>query len=338
MTIMMMIIEMLSALLALCERNTQVDGEFPYKWPVMWNVDVLVWCQPGHWHYVTVMPLRIKISFRRYCDWIHNQRLITLMRSLYMAHHFDAFIVSGSSLWCVHFIWLITLMRSLYMAHHFDAFIVYGSSLWCIHCIWLITMMRSLHMAHHFDAFIVSTHWGWVTHICVSKINHHWFKIMACRLIGTKPLSEPMLIHCKFGSWNKFLWNFNENSNLFIQENVFKNVACEIAAIYCGRHLLIWIITTIMVSTIGGIRIGNLGVGKVALRSPGIIIGKGVGHAHGVVHLLVTVTVTALRTLCLGNRRGAFPARYTNTSRLLQDKGLSLWKQNKTNKKELTRK
>ena len=174
MTIMMMIIEMLSALLALCERNTQVDGEFPYKWPVMWNVDVLVWCQPGRWHYVTVMPLRIKISFRRYCDWIHNWYwiqnqssngsslwcvhciwLITLMRSLFMAHHFDAFIVYGSSLWCVHCIWLITMMRSLYMAHHFDAFIVYGSSLRCVHCIWLITMMRSLYMAHHFDAFIV---------------------------------------------------------------------------------------------------------------------------------------------------------------------------------------
>ena len=29
---------------------------------------------------------------------------------------------------------------------------------------------------------------------------------------------------------NKLLWNFNPNSNIFIQENVFESFVCEMAA------------------------------------------------------------------------------------------------------------
>ena len=47
-------------------------------------------------------------------------------------------------------------------------------------------------------------------------------QIMACRLIGAKPLSEPMLIYCQLGHRNKFQWIFNLNSNFAIQENAFK--------------------------------------------------------------------------------------------------------------------
>ena len=39
------------------------------------------------------------------------------------------------------------------------------------------------------------THWGRVTHICVSKIVIIGSD-MACRLVGAKPLSEPMLEYC----------------------------------------------------------------------------------------------------------------------------------------------
>ena len=48
---------------------------------------------------------------------------------------------------------------------------------------------------------------------------------MACRLDGAKPLSEPMLEYC---------------ANIFIQENVFEGVVCEMAAILsrpqCVNH------------------------------------------------------------------------------------------------------
>ena len=39
------------------------------------------------------------------------------------------------------------------------------------------------------------THWGRVTHICVSKWSS-LIQIMDCRLVGAKPLSVPMLAYC----------------------------------------------------------------------------------------------------------------------------------------------
>ena len=54
-------------------------------------------------------------------------------------------------------------------------------------------------------------------------------QIMACRLFGAKPLSKPML-----GYWffrNKLQYNFNEKTNIFIQENASENIVCEMAAI-----------------------------------------------------------------------------------------------------------
>ena len=56
---------------------------------------------------------------------------------------------------------------------------------------------------------------------------------MACRLVGANPLSEP--IQCwDIAKWtlrNKLQWNFNRYSNIFIQENAFENVVCEMASI-----------------------------------------------------------------------------------------------------------
>ena len=33
--------------------------------------------------------------------------------------------------------------------------------------------------------------------------------------------------------WNKHRWNFNSNLNIFVQENAFENVVCEMASIVC---------------------------------------------------------------------------------------------------------
>ena len=54
---------------------------------------------------------------------------------------------------------------------------------------------------------------------------------MACRLIGAKPLSEPMWIIVNWTLTNKFQRNFNWISYIFIQENVLENVVWEISAI-----------------------------------------------------------------------------------------------------------
>ena len=48
--------------------------------------------------------------------------------------------------------------------------------------------------------------------------------IMACRLLGAKPLSEPMLTSSQLCIRNKIKWNINRNSNVFIKENAFENV------------------------------------------------------------------------------------------------------------------
>ena len=77
---------------------------------------------------------------------------------------------------------------------------------------------------------ICLTHWGRVMHICFSK-KKTFVQIMACRLIGAKPLSEPMLEYCYWTGRNKLQWKFNWNSYFIIQENVFEKVVWKIAAI-----------------------------------------------------------------------------------------------------------
>ena len=54
---------------------------------------------------------------------------------------------------------------------------------------------------------------------------------MACRLVGANPLSELVLEYCWLDPRNKLQWNFNRNSNIFIQENALENVVCEMAPI-----------------------------------------------------------------------------------------------------------
>ena len=51
---------------------------------------------------------------------------------------------------------------------------------------------------------------------------------MVCRLFGTKPLPDPMLFFCQM---NPLEESVNRYSNVSIQENVFQNVVCKMAAI-----------------------------------------------------------------------------------------------------------
>ena len=54
---------------------------------------------------------------------------------------------------------------------------------------------------------------------------------MVCRLVGAKPLSEPMLEYCSFEPQEQmFQWKLNQISYIFIQENVFENVDWKVAA------------------------------------------------------------------------------------------------------------
>ena len=83
--------------------------------------------------------------------------------------------------------------------------------------------------------FYFLTHWGRVTHICGGNLT----------IIGSDNGLSPShyLNHCwNIVNWtprNKLHWNFNRNSNIFIQENSLQNVACEMASICLGLNVLI---------------------------------------------------------------------------------------------------
>ena len=71
------------------------------------------------------------------------------------------------------------------------------------------------------------THWGRVTHKCVTKVSHHWLKK------GLVAYSAPShyLNQCWFiVNWcfrNIIQWNFSLQNKIFIQGNAFENVVCE---------------------------------------------------------------------------------------------------------------
>ena len=63
-------------------------------------------------------------------------------------------------------------------------------------------------------------------------------QIMACRLFSAKPYLSQCWLIVNWTLRDKFHWNFSRNSNIFIQENAFKNGVCEMASIFFGFNVL----------------------------------------------------------------------------------------------------
>ena len=55
---------------------------------------------------------------------------------------------------------------------------------------------------------------------------------MAFRLLGTKSFSEPMLTYNELDPKEQKSMKIYRNSNIFVQENAFENVVCEMAVIW----------------------------------------------------------------------------------------------------------
>ena len=53
---------------------------------------------------------------------------------------------------------------------------------------------------------------------------------MTCRLFGTRALPEPMLTYCKLDPQEQTPVEFESKNKIFIHENAFEDVVCEIAA------------------------------------------------------------------------------------------------------------
>ena len=67
--------------------------------------------------------------------------------------------------------------------------------------------------------------------ICVSESGQHWFRYwVVVRMAPSHYLNQCCLI-VNWTLRNKIQWNFNGNTKLFIDENTFENIVCEMAAI-----------------------------------------------------------------------------------------------------------
>ena len=59
---------------------------------------------------------------------------------------------------------------------------------------------------------------------------------MACRLVGAKPLPEPMLAYWQVNSGEQIQVKFKSES-IFIQEDLFENVACQNGGHFVQRYV-----------------------------------------------------------------------------------------------------
>ena len=77
----------------------------------------------------------------------------------------------------------------------------------------------------------VLTHWGRVTHICVVELGHHLLRqwLVVCSAPSHYPNQCWNIVSWTFR--NKRRWNFNRNSNIFIQEIAFENAVYKMASI-----------------------------------------------------------------------------------------------------------
>ena len=88
--------------------------------------------------------------------------------------------------------------------------------------IWNIT--PNLHTNSHFEMW--AEKWTIMQEASGSSTAPNAKHILACRLTGDKPSSEPMLKYYQLDPGNKFQWNLNQNTKKII-ENDFKKWRLE---------------------------------------------------------------------------------------------------------------
>ena len=94
--------------------------------------------------------------------------------------------------------------------------------------------IKSWHMQT--TLFVIAlTHLPLVQHICVSKSGQRWFRWW---LVAYSAPSNYLNQCCFIVNWtlrSKLQWNSNQNTKLFIRENVPETIVCEVAAICPGE-------------------------------------------------------------------------------------------------------
>ena len=94
-----------------------------------------------------------------------------------------------------------------------------------------VKLVYYIHMSQWDNKY---THWGLVTHICVSEMGHNRSGL----LFGTKPLLEPLMICCQSVP-NRFQWYSNQYTNVSFQRNAYKYVVCKTWAIMFNPRCLL---------------------------------------------------------------------------------------------------
>ena len=72
--------------------------------------------------------------------------------------------------------------------------------------------------------------------ICVSESGEHWFREWLVAYMASSHYLNQCRVIVNLTLRNKRQWNFNQNTNIFIDENASENIVCEIAAILCRER------------------------------------------------------------------------------------------------------
>ena len=113
---------------------------------------------------------------------------------------------------------------------------------WYACCLWFpqIKYLNKLQTVclQIFSEFIVLLFW--INSFSPSAVNVcQWYgsalvQVIAYRLFGAKPLPESMLLYFQL---DKFQWNSNWHSIIFIQENAFEIVVCQNGSHFVQREM-----------------------------------------------------------------------------------------------------
>ena len=82
-----------------------------------------------------------------------------------------------------------------------------------------------------FSTLPVLTHWSLNMHICINKLNHHWFWqwLVACSASNHYPNQCWYIVN--WALKNNLQWNSCRGSNIFIQKHGFESVICKMSSI-----------------------------------------------------------------------------------------------------------
>ena len=179
--------------------------------------------------YLSADAMGIRLWASANITWIHGGFLITSLESVLSYINF-------LKIWLKpHHILNINGLEHDCCISTASALVILQSGTKCIWVLmpWVLNQGISSHFRRQLcGKTITVTHWGRVTHICVSNLT----------IIGSdnglSPGRRQAIVRTNDGqiivNWtlrNKLQWNFSRNSNIFIQENVFENVVWKMAAI-----------------------------------------------------------------------------------------------------------